>query len=118
VLPYNKLIVIASADALHLGVLSSETHVAWSLAGGSWLGRGNDPVYVKSTKFETFPFPADDTGLTAALASHIRELAEELDAHRKSRQAAHKAVTLTGMYNILQKLKTGEMLSAPDRLVH
>jgi hypothetical protein len=82
------------------------------------MGVGNDPRYNKSRCFETFPFPGDDTGLTGPLASHIRELAEELDAHRKARQAAHKTVTLTGMYNLLQKLKTGEMLSVPDRLIH
>jgi hypothetical protein len=118
VLPDNMLIAIATDDALMLGILSAQVHVIWSLALGGRMGVGNDPRYNKSRCFETFPFPSDDTGLTAPLANHIRELAEELDAHRKSRQAAHKAVTLTGMYNILQKLKSGEMLSAPDRLIH
>jgi hypothetical protein len=44
---------------------------------------GNDPVYVKSRCFETFPFPHDDTGLTPELSDRIRHLAEQLDAHRK-----------------------------------
>ena len=57
VLPDNKLIAIALADAFSLGVLSSRTHVDWSLAAGSWLGVGNDPVYVKTRCFEAFPFP-------------------------------------------------------------
>jgi hypothetical protein len=119
VLPDNKLIAIALDDALHQGVLSSQIHVDWSLAAGSWLGIGNDPVYVKTRCFETFPFPDSDTGLTPALADHIRALAEQLDAHRKARQAAHqKTVTLTGMYNVLAALRRGVPLSAKDKLMH
>ncbi len=118
VLPDNKLIVLAFADALMLGVLSSQVHVDWSLATGSWLGVGNDPVYVKSRCFETFPFPHDDTGLTPALAERIRTLAEQLDAHRKARQAAHEAVTLTGLYNVLDKLRRGEALLPKDKALH
>ncbi len=38
VLPDNKLIAIATADAFHLGVLSSQVHVDWTLATGSRLG--------------------------------------------------------------------------------
>ncbi len=58
------LIAIASADALHLGVLSSAVHVHWALAAGGRLGVGNDPRYNKSRCFETFPFPDEDTGRT------------------------------------------------------
>ena len=115
VLPDNKLVAIALGDALHLGVLSSRVHGAWALAAGSWLGVGNDPVYVKSRCFETFPFPAEDTGLSPALAERIRSLAEQLDAHRKARQAAHSTVTITGMYNVLDKLRSGTALSAAER---
>lgn len=118
VLPDNKLVAIALSDALHLGVLSSRVHGAWALAAGSWLGVGNDPVYVKSRCFEAFPFPDDDTGLTPALAERIRSLAEQLDAHRKARQAAHSSVTITGMYNVLDKLRSGAALSAADRTMN
>lgn len=117
-LPDNKLIVLAFKDALPLGILASQLHIDWSLASGSWLGVGNDSVYVKSRCFETFPFPADDTGLTPELADRIRSLAEQLDAHRKARQAAHEAVTLTGLYNVLDKLRRGEALSAKDKTLH
>jgi hypothetical protein len=116
--PDNKLIAIASSDALNLGVLSSQPHVEWALAAGSRLGVGNDPVYVKTRCFETFPFPADDTGLTPALAERIRVLAEQIDAHRKQRQAAHDTVTLTGLYNVLAKLRSGEALNAKDKTLH
>ncbi len=69
--PDNKLVVIASSDAYHLGVLSSRIHVAWALASGGFLGVGNDPVYVKSRCFDPFPFP------DATEADAIRELSEE-----------------------------------------
>lgn len=41
-----------------------------------------------------------------------------LDAHRKARQAAHETVTLTGLYNVLAKLRSGEALNAKDKLLH
>jgi hypothetical protein len=118
VLPDNKLIAIALSDSFSLGVLSSDAHCEWALASGSWLGVGNDPVYVKTRCFETFPFPSDDTGLTPELTTRIRALAEQLDAHRKTQQAAHPELTLTGMYNVLEKLRSGEALDAKDMLIH
>lgn len=118
ILPDNMLIAVGSHDALTLGALSSTPHIAWSLATGGRLGVGNDPRYNKTRCFETFPFPSDDTGLTPALTDRIRQLAEQLDAHRKARQAAHDGVTLTGMYNVLEKLRSGEALTAKDLGVH
>ncbi|MFO1493669.1 MAG: hypothetical protein U1F26_03305 [Lysobacterales bacterium] len=41
------------------------------------------------------------------LKDRIGALAEQLDAHRKRQQAAHAELTLTGMYNVLEKLKAG-----------
>jgi hypothetical protein len=76
------------------------------------------PRYNQTRCFETFPFPSDDTGLTPALADRIRSLGEQLDAHRKARQAAHEAVTLTGLYNVLAKLRSGETLMPKDKLLH
>ena len=112
--PDNKLVCIALTDAFHLGVLSSQTHVAWAMAAGSWLGVGNDSVYVKTRCFETFPFPDASPEQT----TRIRDLAEQLDAHRKRQQAAHATLTLTGMYNVLEKLKTGEALNAKEKVIH
>ncbi|MFM2119352.1 MAG: hypothetical protein RL722_820 [Pseudomonadota bacterium] len=116
ILPDDKLIAIAIDDAKWHGVLSSCVHVAWAIAAGGTLE--DRPVYSKSTCFETFPFPGEDTGLTPALSERIRVLTEELDAHRKSRQAAHEAVTLTGMYNVLEKLRKGEALNAKEKAMH
>jgi hypothetical protein len=114
ILPDNKLVNIATDDAYCLGVLSSRVHVTWALAAGSRLGVGNDPVYVKSRCFEPFPFPARDE----TQKERIRTLAEALDSHRKTRQALHPRLTLTDMYNVLEKLRGGEALSAKEREVH
>ena len=116
ILPDDMLIAIGSDDALHIGILSSSHHAAWSLVAGGTLE--DRPRYTKSTCFEAFPFPADDTGLTPALTDRIRTLAEHIDSHRKQQQAAHEAVTLTGLYNVLDKLRRGEPLNAKDKQLH
>lgn len=113
ILPDNKLIAIASDDAFGLGVLSSSLHVSWALSGGALLE--DRPVYVKTTCFETFPFPALEEG---PLKQRIRDLGEKLDAHRKARQAAHPELTLTGIYNVLEKLRAGEPLTDKDKKIH
>lgn len=114
ILPDNKLVNIATSDAHVLGVLSSRLHVAWALAAGSRLGVGNDSVYVKTTCLETFPFP----DATPTQQARIRDLAEQLDAHRKRQQAQHADLTLTGMYNVLEKLRSGATLNAKDKAIH
>ncbi len=124
ILPDNKLIAIALQDALSLGVLSSRLHGDWALATGSWLGVGNDPVYVKSRCFETFPFPDTDTGLTPPLRERIAQLAEQIDAHRKrvlapdTGAASNAALTLTGIYNVLTALREGRALTAKEKFIH
>jgi hypothetical protein len=121
ILPDNKLIAIALDDALHLGVLSSQLHVDWALATGSWLGVGNDPVYVKSRCFETFPFPDEDTGLTSELRQRIARMAEQIDQHRKrvlAPAAGHAGLTLTGLYNVLAALREGRALTAKEKAIH
>jgi len=114
ILPDNKLINIAVDDAHILGVLSSRPHVVWALAAGGHLGVGNDPVYVKTRCFEAFPFPA----IAETQKSRIRELAEQLDSHRKHQQEQHPKLTVTGMYNVLEKLRNGEILTAKEKTIH
>lgn len=114
ILPDNKLVTIALEDAHFLGVLSSRVHVAWALAGGSWLGVGNDPVYVKTRCFEPFPFPE----ATETQRDRIRDLGKSLDAHRKRQQALHPGLTITHMYNVLEKLRSGAELDSSEREVH
>ncbi len=114
ILPDNMLVNIALDDAHFLGVLSSRIHVTWALAAGGRLGVGNDPRYNKSRCFEPFPFPA----ATGAQQDRIRAIADEVDAHRKRQQAQHPKLTLTDMYNVLEKLRSGEALTAKERQVH
>jgi len=116
ILPDDKLISVASADALHLGVLSSAVHVTWALAAGGLLE--DRPVYSKSTCFETFPFPDLDSGLTPELAGRIRSLAEQIDSHRKTQQASHPDLTMTSMYNVLDKLRAGEALTSKEQSIN
>ena len=114
VLADDALMCIASDDALNLGVLSSAVHVHWALATGSTLE--DRPRYIKTTCFEAFPFP--DIEGAGALAERIRTLAEHIDAHRKAQLAAHPDATLTATYNVLEKLRSGEALSAKEKVVH
>lgn len=114
ILPDNKLVNIALDDAYFLGVLSSRIHVTWALAAGGRLGVGNDPRYNKTRCFETFPFPV----ATDAQKEQIRTLAESLDAHRKKQLDAHDKLTMTDMYNVLDKLRAGEALTKKDKTIH
>ncbi|MBP6036754.1 MAG: class I SAM-dependent DNA methyltransferase, partial [Azonexus sp.] len=112
--PDNMLVCIALANAYALGVLSSQVHVVWALAAGGRLGMGNDPRYNKTRCFDPFPFPA----ASPEQQTRIAALAEQLDTHRKRQQSAHPDLTLTGMYNVLAKLRSGEPLTAKDKTIH
>lgn len=137
----HSVVSVAMDDAAALGVLSSQIHVTWALAAGARLGVGNDPRYNKTRCFDPFPFPdlhaADKFGGPVGVAvvdaegnagptqtfgeypsERIRNLAEQLDAHRKRQQVAHPGLTLTGMYNVLDKLRSGEPLSPKERAIH
>jgi hypothetical protein len=112
--PDGTLVCIATEDAFHLGVLSSSIHVTWALAAGGRLGVGNDPRYNKTRCFDPFPFPDPPAGLRQEIAA----LAERLDAHRKAALERDERVTMTGMYNVVEKLRTGERLTPKERTIH
>ena len=114
ILPDNMLVNIAVDDPAILGVLSSRVHVTWALSAGGRLGMGNDPRYNKTRCFETFPFPRLNPELTAKVSS----IAEHIDRHRKKQQIAHDSLTLTGMYNVLEKLRSGGDLTAKEKIIH
>ncbi|MGY1409829.1 class I SAM-dependent DNA methyltransferase [Luteimonas sp. A611] len=142
ILPDNMLTAIASDDAALLGVLSSAVHLVWVSANAGSLGAYVGNVrYNKTRCFDPYPFPDLDTadkfggpigvalinadGTTGATETYgeypsdrIRNLAEQLDAHRKRQQAAHPGLTLTGMYNVLEKLRSGDPLTAKERTLH
>jgi len=108
--PDNTLTAFASEDAFHLGILSSSIHRTWALkAGGTLEDRFK---YTKSRCFDPFPFP----DATEPQKSLIRDLAERLDAHRKGAQG--RGATITGMYNLLVKLRSGEAFTPQERAQH
>jgi hypothetical protein len=88
--------------------------VVWTLLSGGTLE--DRPRYTKSHCFDPFPFPLTND----IRKQQIRALAEELDAHRKRVLADHAHLTLTGLYNVLEKLRAGappSALTAAERLI-
>ncbi|WP_137972024.1 DNA methyltransferase [Pseudomonas sp. F(2018)] len=113
-LPETKVLVFGFEDAFQLGVLSSRLHVCFANRVGGWLGVGNDSTYNHSDCLEKFPFPS----ASPEQQQTIRDLSERLDTHRKRQQAQHPELTLTGMYNVLEKLRSEEPLTAKEKTTH
>jgi hypothetical protein len=110
--PDHKLYVIASEDAWILGILSSRIHSVWALVAGGTLE--DRPTWTNTTCFLPFPFPA----CGAEQKQLVRSLGEALDAHRKRQQSQHPDLTVTGMYNVLEKLRSSEPLTEKDCVIH
>jgi hypothetical protein len=106
------LVCVAHRDAFILGALSSRAHVLWTLSRGANLE--DRPRYTKSLCFDPFPFPDCAGHDRAAIAA----IAEELDALRKERLRLHPDLTLTALYNVMAKLRSGEPLTASERGIH
>jgi hypothetical protein len=112
--PDNKLLAIALDSADRLAVLSSRLHTYWALATGGLLE--DRPVYVKSLCFDRFPFPTKPN-------SRLAQLGEKLDRFRKGRLAAHGFLTMTGLYNALERVReldagVGQPLSPAERDIY
>ncbi len=120
--PDNMLVCIGSDAASLLAMLSSRVHIHWSIEAGGWLGMGNDPRYSKSRTFEPMPFPA--LGGQSNLAAVLDDLGERLDNFRKERLAEHDFLTVTALYNVLERVRELENgcevppLSAKERDIH
>jgi methylase of polypeptide subunit release factors len=112
--PDGTLVAIASSSAFIFGVLSSLVHTTWATAAAGKLGVGNDPRYSKTVCFDPFPFPAPAPNLRAKIGA----LAERLDTHRKDAIARDERVTMTGMYNVIEKLRNGDPLTPKERAIH
>jgi hypothetical protein len=107
ILPDQKIRIVADSDYALLALMSSRFHVLWATSAGGRVGKGNDPVYNNTVCFDPFPFPE----IGDAPKTSIRALGEELDATRKRVQAEHPDLTLTGLYNVLEKIRVGAALS-------
>jgi hypothetical protein len=108
----SKIVGFALDDAYYLGILSSSIHLVWALATGAFLE--DRPNYNHTDCFNKFPFPTP----TDAQKSQIRDLGERLDAHRKRQQSQYPDLTLTDMYNVLEKERAGEKLNEKERRIH
>ncbi|POG00368.1 class I SAM-dependent DNA methyltransferase [Pseudomonas putida] len=111
-IPDGSLAVVASSDSLILGVLSSRVHIVWALAAGGSLE--NRPRWQNGPCFENYPFP----DATTEQQTEIRKLADELDAHRKAQLSMYPELTLTSVYSVLEKLRTGAALNAKEKIIH
>jgi len=130
-LPDQGLVAIVSSSRILQSVLSSNLHVKWVHAAAGWLGVGDDSRYNNTTAFDPFPFPlccapearAGDPKLQTQ-ADRLAELGERLDAFRKERLAEHDFLTMTGMYNVLERLRELENgcdvapLTDKERTIH
>lgn len=105
----STVVLIAHDASAVMGILHSRFHEIFSLRTGGWLGVGNDTRYFHTKTFNPFPFP-DSTDAQKAV---IGAIAEDLDAHRKRVLADHEHLTLTGLYNVLERLRAG---AKPDDL--
>ena len=97
--PDNMLVCIAHEDSWVLSVLSSRIHCSWALAKGGTLE--DRPRYNKTLCFDPFPFPEPNE----KQKKRLRELGEGLDAHRKRVVEANADLTLTKLYNTLERVR-------------
>jgi hypothetical protein len=120
IIPDHKIVVFPLNDAYHLSCLSSLVHTTWADTAGGRLGVGDDSVYNKTRCFDPFPFPAPPNDLK----QRIRDLGERLDGFRKARQVEHPDLTLTQMYNVLERLReldrdpAAKPLDAKEKAIH
>ncbi len=109
ILPDNRVVVVASNDPFHLGVLQWSGHAEWALKAGGTLE--DRPSYSKSLVFDPFPFPEP----VAERRTKIAELAEELDATRKAALVETDKLTMTELYNLRAKLRSGVPMDDKDQ---
>jgi hypothetical protein len=114
VVPDAMVYAIASDDGFVLGVLSSRFHRLWAIAAGGRLGVGNDPRYTSDSTFAPFPFP--DCGPVAR--ERVSAIGEDVDSHRKRQQLINPDLTITDMYNVLEKLRSGQALTEKEKVIH
>jgi len=117
-------VYIGSESAKILSILSGRFHCFWTIEQAARLGVGNDVRYNKSETFDPFPFPdciTDETN--TELSERLSILGERLDEHRKSVMKKHNFLTMTGMYNLLERVREldagiGEPLTDSERDVY
>ena len=118
----SKIVGVALKDASILSILSSRLHCHFAIETGGWLGAGNDPTYNHSECFGFFPFPSiwENSKQRAFLA----DLGNRLDPFRKERLKEYEFLTMTTLYNVLERERELENgcdvppLSAKEKDIH
>lgn len=100
--PDQKIRVISVDSFSILAVLSSRQHVLLSLVRGGLLGP--TPSYHHTDVFDPFPFPDFDE-LGSTNVSKLLHLGERIDAFRKARLEEYDFLTMTSIYNVLERLR-------------
>ncbi len=119
--PDNMLVNIGSDDPSVLAILSSRAHVSWMLSLGGTLE--DRPRYNKSKIFDPFP-SAVGQGCRPGTTSRLADLGDRLDSFRKERLAEHDFLTMTALYNVLERVRELENgcdvppLSAKEKDIH
>lgn len=108
----SNVIAVAVDDSWVLGVLSSRAHCTWADRAGATLE--DRPHYTPTTTFEPFPFPA----ASEQQKDRIRSLGAQLDAHRKRQLGLHSELTITALYNVLDKVSVGTVLNPKEKVSH
>lgn len=108
----SKTVIIALEQGAWLAILSSRIHVEYATRQGGRQGVGNDPVYQHTDTFDTFPFPE----LSDHLLERLNGLGERLDAFRKARLLHHGFLTMTSLYNVLERIRELESGAAVEPL--
>lgn len=114
VIAESKIVVIATDSRWVLGVLSSRIHSLFSSRAGGWLGVGNDSTYNHLDCFGKFPFPV------RYKEGHkdIERLAADIDQLRKRQQFEHPSLSLTDIYNVLEKMRAKKELTPKEKTIH
>ncbi|WP_209348162.1 DNA methyltransferase [Pontixanthobacter sp. CEM42] len=99
VIPESKLVTFMTDSNQILALLSSRLHHTFALTTGGFLE--DRPTYQHTDTFNPFPFPI----LTDTQSAKLDALGERLDAFRKERLAEHAFLTMTGMYNVLERYR-------------
>ena len=119
--PDNMLVNIGLDNASLLAILSSRLHVSWMLSLGGTLE--DRPRYNKSKILDPFP-SAVGHGCYSAATSRLADLGDRLDSLRKERLAEHDFLTMTTLYNVLERVRELENgcdvppLSAKEKDIH
>ncbi len=95
--PDNRLICIGTSKSWYLAILSSRIHIIWTLAVGGLLE--DRPIYTKSSTFSPFPFALE------CAEDRLNLLGERLDTFRKERFAENDFLTMTSLYNVLERVR-------------